>query len=104
MFFCNERQIKYGQIELLCSFKETSECQNEIKLAFVNVFSVANINLLQDTLTGGTCFHVVALLEVPVKRTVVTLERILGKLMFMNLSSMSGIVFVAHFPNRLERD
>lgn len=92
-------QIKYGQIELLCSYRETSECPNEIKFAFVNEFSLAGINLLQDSLTEGACF-----LEVPVKRTVVAPESILGKLMFIDLSSMPGIVFVAHFPNRLERD
>lgn len=97
MLFNDGVQIKYGQTDLLC-------CQNDIKLAFVNEFLVADINLLQDTLTGGTCFHIVSLLEVPVKRIVVTLECILGKLMFMDLSSMPGIVFVSHFPNRLERD
>lgn len=104
MIFCDGMQIKYGQIELFCSYKETSEGQNELKLAFVNEFAVAGINLLWDTLTGGTCFHIVNLLEVPVKRTVVELESILGKLMFIDLSSMPGIVFAAYFPNKLERD
>ena len=66
-------------------------------------FAVADLSLLQDTLTGGTCFHIVTLLEVPV-RTAVALESILGKLMCMELSSMPGIVFVAHFPNRLGRE
>lgn len=104
VIFCDGMQIKYGQIALLCSYKETSEDQNEINLAFVNEYAVAGINLLRDTLTGGTCFHIVSLLEVPVKRIVVGLESILGKLMFIDLSSMPGIVFAAHFPNKLERD
>lgn len=55
-------------------------------------------------MTGGTCFHIVSLLEVPVKRTVNTLESILGKSMFIDLSSIPGIVFVAHFPTKRERD
>lgn len=104
MLFCDGAQIKYGQIKLLCSYKEPNEGQNEIKLAFLNEFAVASINLLQDTLTGGTCFHIVSLLEVPVRKTVVGLESILAKLMFIDLSSMPGIVFAAHFPNKLERD
>ena len=104
VLFRDGMEIKYGQIELLCSYKETRMCQNEITFAFVNEFSVAGIHLLQDCLTGGTCFHIASLLEVPVKRTVVAFERILGKLMFIDLSSMPGIVFAAHFPNILERD
>lgn len=104
VLFCDGAQIKYGQIKLLCSYIEPNEGQNEIKLAFLNEFAVASINLLQDTLTGGTCFHIVSLLEVPVRKTVVGLESILGKLMFIDLSSMPGIVFAAHFPNKLERD
>lgn len=104
VLFCDGLQIKYGQIELLCSYKETSEGQSELKLAFVNEFAVAGINLLGDTLTGGTCFHIVSLLEVPVKRTVVGLESILGKLILIDLSSMPGLIFAAHFPNKLERD
>lgn len=92
-------QIKYGQIELLCSYKETSEGQNEMNLVFVNEFAVVGINLLRDTVTGGTCFHIVSLLEVPVKRTVVGLESILGKLcpqclvlclLYISLTNLKG--------------
>lgn len=104
VIFCDGMQIKYGQIELLFSYRETSECRNERKLTFVNEFPVAGINLSQYTMTGGTCFHIVSLMEVPVKQTVITLESILGKLMFIDLSSVSGTVFVAHFPNKRERD
>ncbi|KAM3613128.1 uncharacterized protein V6R79_020974 [Siganus canaliculatus] len=104
VLFCDDMQMKYGQIELLCAYKKNSECQSEINFAFVNEFSVAGIDLIQDTLTGGTCFHIVSLLETPVKRVVVALESILGKLMCIDLSSMPGILFVAHFPNKLERD
>lgn len=73
-------------------------CQSEIKFAFVIEFSVAGITLVQ------TGFHIVSLLEAPVKRTVVARESILGKLMCIDLSSMPGIFFVVHFPNTLERD
>lgn len=104
MTFRDGMQIKYGQIDFFCSYKETNESPNEMKLAFVNEFSCAGITLLQDTVTGGTCFHIVSLLETPVKRTVVALENILGKVVFLDLSSMPGIVFAAHFPNTLERD
>lgn len=104
MTFRDGMQIKYGQIEFFCSYKETNESPNEMKLAFVNEFSCAGITLLQDTVTGGTCFHIVSLQETPVKRTVVALENILGKVVFLDLSSMPGIVFAAHFPNTLERD
>lgn len=59
---------------------------------------------MQDALTGGTCFHIVCLLEAPVKRAVVALDSFLGKLICIDLSSMPGIFFVAHFPNKLELD
>lgn len=70
--------------------------QSEIKFAFVNEFSVAGINLLQDTLTGGTCFHIVSLLEAPVKRTVVALESILGKLMCVLICPQSLVFSLLH--------
>lgn len=64
---------------MLFSLKESGEGENELKLAMVNEYAVSGINLLLDAFTGGTCFHIVSLLEVPVKKTVVALDNILGK-------------------------
>lgn len=64
-------QLKYGQIDLLCSLKESGEGQNEIKLAMVNEYAVSGINLLLDTVTCGTCFHTVSLL---VKKSVLAVD------------------------------
>lgn len=79
MLFCDGRKLKYGQIDLLCSHKKNSECEIDTKFAFVNEFSAAGKNLLQDTQTGGTCFHIVSLMEAPIKRKIVPLQNILGK-------------------------
>ena len=93
-----------GQIDFFLSCKDVQKSLNERYLAFVNEFLCAGIHLLQDTVTGGTCFHIVSLLGTPVERTVLPLENILSKVVFLNLSSMPGIAYTAHFPNILERD
>lgn len=73
MLFHDGRQIKYGQIEILFSYKESIEWENDNYLAFVNEFALTGKILLQDVYTGGACFHVVSLLEMPAKKTIVAL-------------------------------
>lgn len=99
MFFCNETQIKYGQIEFFFTSEESGA-----KWALISEFESAGFSLLQDTLNNGTCFHVAPLLDTPVNTVVVALEHVLGKVVFLDLTSMPGIVFAAHFPNTLEKD
>lgn len=94
--FSSEGQRKYGQIE----FFFTSE-QSCAKWAVVHEFKSAGFSLLQDSVTNGTCSHVVPLLETSAN-TVVSLDHILGKVVFLDLTSMPGIVFAAHFPNTLK--
>lgn len=96
--FCHETQIKYGQIEFFFTSEESST-----KWALINEFESAGFSLLQDTVTNGTCFHVVPLLETSVNTVVVAPEHVLGKVVFLDLTSMPGIVFAAHFPNTLEK-
>ena len=76
--------------------------QSGQKWALVHEFKGAGFSLLQDNVTNGTCNHVVPLLETSVN-TVVSLDHILGKVVFFDLTSMPGIAFAAHFPNTLER-
>lgn len=54
-------------------------------------------SLVHDSVTNGTCSHVVPLLETSVN-TVVSLDHTLGKV-FFDLTSMPGIVFAANFQN-----
>lgn len=72
------------------------------KWALVHEFKDAGFSLLHDSVTNGTCSHVVPLLETSVN-TVVSLDHILGKVVFFDLKSMPGIVFAANFPNTLEK-
>lgn len=95
--FSSDGQRKYGQIE----FFFTSE-HSYVKWALVHEFKVAGFSLLHDSVTNGTCSHVVPLLETSVN-TVVSLDHILGKVVFFDLTSMPGIVFAANFPNTLEK-
>lgn len=69
----------------------------------MNKFLFAGIKHLQDTLTGGTCFHIVSLHNGPVNRKAVALEIILANLMFIDLSLVPGIVFAVHFSNKPEK-
>lgn len=82
----------------------SEELGHNSELAIVTEFESAGFHLLRDCVTNGTCFHIAVLLEVPVNVTVVPVEHILGKVVFLDLSSMPGIVFVANFPNTLEKD
>ena len=68
-------EIKYGQVELFF----TSE-QSEAKWALIKAFESADVTLLQDAVTNGSCCHVVPLLENTVNTVAVSLENILGKL------------------------
>jgi hypothetical protein len=43
-------------------------------------------------------------LETPVSTFVIALEQVLGKVAFLDLTSMPGILFAAYFPNTLEKD
>lgn len=95
--FSSDGQRKYGQIEYFF----TSE-HSYAKWALVHEFKVAGFSLLHDSVTNGTCSHVVPLLETSVN-TVVSLDHILGKVVFFDLTSMPGIVFAANFPNTLEK-
>ncbi|XP_041916006.1 uncharacterized protein LOC121680620 isoform X3 [Alosa sapidissima] len=95
--FSGEGQTKYGQIEFF--FTSEHSCA---KWALVHEFKCAGFSLLQDDVTNGTCSHVVPLLETSAN-TVVSLDHILGKVVFLDLASMPGIVFAAHFPNTLEK-
>ena len=95
--FSSGSEIKYGQVELFF----TSE-QSGAKWALINAFESADFTLLQDAVTNGSCFHVVPLLENSVNTVAVSLENILGKVFFIDLTSMPGLVFVSHFPNTLE--
>ena len=96
-FFSSDGQRKYGQIE----FFFTSE-HSRAKWALVHEFKVAGFSLLHDSVTNGTYRHVVPLLETSAN-TVVSLDHILGKVVFFDLTSMPGIVFAANFPNTLEK-
>lgn len=95
--FSSEGQRKYGQIEFL--FTSEHSC---IKWALVHEFKGAVFSLLQDSVTNGTCNHVVPLLKTSA-RTVVSLSCIFGKVVFLDLTSLPGIVFTVHFPNTLQR-
>ncbi|XP_070408783.1 uncharacterized protein [Nothobranchius furzeri] len=95
--FSSEGQIKYGKIDFF--FITEQSCD---KWVLVHELKDAGFSLLQDSRTNGTCSHVVPLVETSV-RTVVPLDCILGKVVYLDLTSMPGIVFVAHLPNTLER-
>ena len=99
MFSSNVAQIKYGQIDFFFTSEESGD-----KCALISEFEKAGFSLLQDTVTHGTCFHVVTLLETPVNTVVISLEHVLGIVVILDLTSMPGIVFAAHFPNTLEKD
>lgn len=102
--FHDGNEVCYGQIDFFFFYKDGDNFSNERHLAFVNELSCTGLDLQQDIVTGATCFHIVSLLENPIKRKVLVLENILSKLMFLNLSSMPGIAYASHFPNTLERD
>lgn len=101
VMFWNGEEKKYGQVEF---FLTSEELGHNSKLAIVTEFESAGFHLLRDHVTNGTCFHIAVLLEVPVNVTVVPVDHILGKVVYLDLSSMPGIVFAAHFPNTLEKD
>ena len=43
------------------------------------------------------------LFETSVNTVAVSLEHVMGKVIFIDLTSMPGIVFAAHFPNTIEK-
>lgn len=67
--YCNGTQIKYAQVEFFFTHEESG---NSSMLALICEFKSADICLLQDYATSGTCFHIVPLLETPVRMVVVT--------------------------------
>ena len=77
--------------------------ESDDKLALIDEFKRAGFSLLQDDVTHGTCFHVVPLLENATNTVVVALEHVISKVVFLDITSMPGIVFAAHYPNTLER-
>ena len=62
------------------------------------------ICLSQNYVSNGTCFYITPLPETLAWMVAPSLQCLLGKVVFLNVSSMPGLVFIVHFPNTIEKD
>ena len=75
----------------------------QLRRLLIHPMTFGVLGILRDSVTNGTCFHVVPLFETSVNTVAVSLEHLMGKVIFIDLTSMPGIVFAAHFPNTIEK-